>query len=779
MRAAKAQAFGLLVALVASLSGCGAADSPSAIELRSPLWRIVVEPASLALTAHPRRGAPVQVSAPQPGLGPVRDLAHTDTTATWTLDDPPCRVALKLEDDTLHVRLQATEPADIVFPLLGRDAATRAYVLPLFEGSYVPVDHPEWLSFLRDQSPMSTTEGLSMPFLGVDLGQLTLTYILAYPFQNKLTFSALEGRIAADVTHTFGEGPRADDYTVLVRLGPPSPIEPARQYRRYLVDTGSFVSLSDKINQIPGVRKLLGAPHVYLWGAAALSRRDVRSWPSFAAKLLQQSRAAGPSPARRIWQSLPPEARDAVEELASHHSYPYLTGQVADALSALLSRPDFYDQPAWHGLPLPAEAQRLLGTGPAKLPTSDLIRLNSLLLAASFPGEFISPDQWGDGLSVKMMDRLAAAGLDRLWLGLDSWQGGFRHPAAVRKAKQLGYLIGTYDSYASIHHPDEPETWETAQFDLRLYETGAILGPDGKPKPGFQRKGYLLSPIAAKPYVSERVTRLMSDLPERFNSWFIDCDAYGDLQDDYSPDHPMTERDDMQARLDRMAWIRDTYGLVIGSERGAAYAAPALHFAHGMMTPVIGWGDPDLQKDKQSPYYLGAWWPPDGPQVMMKHVPLKPKYRTPYFDPRFRLPLYQTVFHDSLITTHHWGYASLKFTDQVQTVALLELLYNVPPLYHLNLDEFDKHEARITAHYRFFSPLHRELATQPLTDFTWLTPDRLVQRTVFGDRVELVANFTSRSFPYSGTALPPHSLLAHWLTTGATRIFQPSPFSGG
>jgi hypothetical protein len=650
MRAAKAQAFGLLVALVASLSGCGAADSPSAIELRSPLWRIVVEPASLALTAHPRRGAPVQVSAPQPGLGPVRDLAHTDTTATWTLDDPPCRVALKLEDDTLHVRLQATEPADIAFPLLGRDAATRAYVIPLFEGSYVPADHPEWLSFLRDQSPMSTTEGLSMPFLGVDLGELTLTYILAYPFQNRLTFSALEGRIAADVTHTFGEGPRADDYTVLVRLGPPSPIEPARQYRRYLVDTGSFVSLSDKIARIPGVRKLLGAPHVYLWG---------------------------------------------------------------------------------------------------------------------------------DGLSVKMMDRLAAAGLDRLWLGLDSWQGGFLHPAAVRKAKQLGYLIATYDSYASIHHPDEPETWETAQFDLRLYETGAVLGPDGKPKPGFQRKGYRLSPIAAKPYVSERVTRLMSDLPERFNSWFIDCDAYGDLQDDYSPDHPMTERGDMQARLDRMAWIRDTYGLVIGSERGAAYAAPALHFAHGMMTPVIGWGDPDLQKDKQSPYYLGAWWPPDGPQVMMKHVPLKPKYRTPYFDPRFRLPLYQTVFHDSLITTHHWGYASLKFADQVQTVALLELLYNVPPLYHLNLDEFDKHEARISAHYRFFSPLHRELATQPLTDFTWLTPDRLVQRTVFGDRVELVANFTSRSFPYKGTALPPHSLLAHWLTTGATRIFQPSPFSDG
>jgi hypothetical protein len=263
----------------------------------------------------------------------------------------------------------------------------------------------------------------------------------------------------------------------------------------------------------------------------------------------------------------------------------------------------------------------------------------------------------------------------------------------------------------------------------------------------------------------------MQQLPEQFDSWFIDCDAYGDLEDDYSPLHRATQEDDMRARLERMAWIRDTYGLVIGSERGAAYAASVIHFAHGMMTPVVGWGDPDLQKNKASPYYLGTYWPSDGPQIMLKQVPLKPAYRTRYFDPRFRVPLYQTVFNDSLVATHHWGSGSLKFTDQAATTELLELLYDVPPLYHLNLDEFEKHKERIRAHYRFFSPLHKELALLPMTDFTWLTPDRLVQRTIFGDRVELVANLTMHSFLYRGATVPARGILAWWRDSGRTITF--------
>ena len=228
----------------------------------------------------------------------------------------------------------------------------------------------------------------------------------------------------------------------------------------------------------------------------------------------------------------------------------------------------------------------------------------------------------------------------------------------------------------------------------------------------------------------------------------------------------------MKARLRRMAWIRDTYGLVIGSEGGSAYAASTIHFAHGMLTPVIGFGDPDL-KNPQSPYFLGRYWPADAPAVFFKQVPLKPRYYRFYFDPRFRLPIYQTVFHDSVVATHHWSSPSLKFEDQIVEQALLELLYLVPPLYHLNHKEFTRQEARLKAHYVFFSPLHRETALLPLTDFSWLTPDRSIQRTLFGGKIEMVANFSRRPFSYRGIALPARSILAFRRDTGRSQIYTP------
>ena len=48
---------------------------------------------------------------------------------------------------------------------------------------------------------------------------------------------------------------------------------------------------------------------------------------------------------------------------------------------------------------------------------------------------------------------------------------------------------------------------------------------------------------------------MSSQLP--FNSWFIDCDATGEIYDDYTPSHITTQEEDLAARLERMSYIRD------------------------------------------------------------------------------------------------------------------------------------------------------------------------------------------------------------------------------
>ena len=113
----------------------------------------------------------------------------------------------------------------------------------------------------------------------------------------------------------------------------------------------------------------------------------------------------------------------------------------------------------------------------------------------------------------------------------------------------------------------------------------------------------------------------------------------------------------------------------------------------------------------------------------------------------------------------------------VDTVALTELLYMVPPLYHMNLDEFDKHREVMKRHYEFFSPLHRKVGFAQMTDFNWLSADQMLQRSVFDNRVEIVANFSQELRRHKEFEIPARSILAKWIENGKMKMltFKPDP----
>ncbi len=739
-----------------------------------------IDPSTLEVTLQCRNHPEMLVSAAQTNLGRVANADWGGNgkpcKARWSLPDRKVSLTFAAERDRLVVHLLAAEPGEFTFPIIPAGAPAKAWILPLFEGAYAPCADTNWQAFLADGGALNTTADLTMPFIGLEcqssapLRLWTLTCILTNPFNNQLRFArAPDNTLEARLTHQFTRNHPVKEYAVVFELGTNSPVEPARRYRQWLIERGEFVSFTEKVRKTPEAGKLPGAAHIYLWGSEPLDMSDVADWKELARALKAGDAASAPPPARRIWGLLKPEARAVVTQiLEAQWPDRYQKSQLTEALNRLLRQPEFCEAAAWQAVALEPDIASLLASGPGKLSPADLCRLNSHLLAAAFPGLLAEPDAWGNGTSPKMIRQLAAAGLDRLWLGSDGWKGFLDRPQTVAAAKKAGFLIGPYDSYHSIHRPGEPDTWETAQFDAALYETGAIVNADGARRPGFKQKGFLLSPAAARPYVEKRVSALMAAFHP--NSWFIDCDGFGDYFDDYSERHPATQQSDLQARVSRMAWIRDTFGAVVGTEGCSAGVAATVHFAHGVMTPVIGWGDPDLTS-KQSRYYLGSYYPPDEPQVFFKPVPMKEEYRRIYYDPRFRLPLFETVFHDSVIATHHWSFASLKARDEARTVELLELLYQVPPLYHLNLPEFQKRRAQIKRHYEFFSPLHRETALLPLTDFQWLTPDRAAQRAVFGGRIEVVANFGRGSFQYGGARLGPHTLQVTHRVTGQTQNY--------
>jgi len=734
-------------------------------------WRITLDPQTLAMTGTPSGRQGLSISLPQQGLGAVEDLHQDGRHASWRLPGQHLGLTVDLDADEVVLAMTASEVGRVVWPVIGATADHRAYILPLHEGLAIPVADRRWAEFLAGESPLDTIGGLSMPFWGVACSGCTLTYLVTNPFANELVFSAGDGGIAVRCTHAFLANQALKRTGFRIALTGASPVDPARRYRQELIASGRFVTLGQKIEHLPDVAKLLGAAHVYLWGSALIARGDFTDLKRLAAALVAASSATAASSAARLWSLMGAAARTLIASLPQKEWVDaYDKGQCAAEFDRLLSRRDLYTPEAWAGVALPAEAMALVASR-ATLTEAEVGRLNCLLLYSAFPDCLRQVDSWGDGLCPQQLHHFTEAGLDRLWLGSPDWHGLSCRPAVVQQAIAQGYLVGPYDSFNSIQAPGEADTWETSQFDRELYDTGAIVRADGSKRTGFHKKGSMLSPLAAEPWVEKRVSALMEVF--HCNSWFIDCDADGELFDDYSSQHPATQEEDMLARLHRMAWIRDTHKAVIGSEGGKSYAASTIHFAHGMMTPVIGWGDADLTS-RSSPYYLGSYYPPEGPAVFFKQVPMKEAHRRLYADPLFRLPLFEMVFHDSVVSTHQWGYGSLKFEDPGRVRELLELLYGVPPLYHLNLDEWAKRKDVITAHYAVFSPLHREIALLPMSDFRYLSDDHLVQQTLFGQTVEVIANFGDQAFARADLQVPGHALVAHWLgTSRLSRIPQP------
>ena len=60
-----------------------------------------------------------------------------------------------------------------------------------------------------------------------------------------------------------------------------------------------------------------------------------------------------------------------------------------------------------------------------------------------------------------------------------------------------------------------------------------------------------------------------------------------------------------------------------------------------------------------------------------------------------------------------------------------------------------------------------------MTSFEWLTTAGTVQRTTFGDKIEMTANFGPTEFRLGATTLAKDTVQAKWRETGETRTYVP------
>jgi len=210
-----------------------------------------------------------------------------------------------------------------------------------------------------------------------------------------------------------------------------------------------------------------------------------------------------------------------------------------------------------------------------------------------------------------------------------------------------------------------------------------------------------------------------------------------------------------------MAYIRDQYDLVIGSEGGNDFAASDIAFAHGIELQSFSWMDEEMKSNQGSEYYMGKYFNPSGgvAERFAKRIPVKDEYQQLFLEAKYDLPLYSLVYNDSIITTYHWDWSTIKIKGAEQNRMLRELLYNVPPLYHLDQEMWDTYQNSITEHVTVWSKFSKEAVKEEMTDFTYLSENGDVQLCVYGDELFAAANFGDGDFVYMDEIIPPHSVL--------------------
>ncbi|MFJ2537254.1 MULTISPECIES: glycoside hydrolase [unclassified Pseudomonas] len=713
--------------------------SPSSLAetlLENSLWQVQIDPATLALRVTPANSATVQASSGGQAHK-VSQLVRRGNRLDWQWDDGAWSLSVELDQRDLSFSITARDPAELEFLRQPGSAMGKGLIWPLAEGHYVPRADPVWRQFLLGQGEFNTTQDLSLPLWGVEHDGFSLNWLLTNPYNNQLLFSADGDTLALAARHQFTALAPSTPLTFSLYLGAAEPLAGAKRYRQWLIDNGRYETLNSKLEKTPQASKLLGASHVYLWGNDLLGSKDVRNWPALLGQLRGQGELASALRAgmdREALQLL------ATQTVVNRYQQTVLLRGLNRALATQARK-------TWQ-----ARAQ----------PDMQALVDGYAALRAQLATEFVDaltddPKRWGSTLSLDTIKGLQSAGLTRLWLGLgEGWEGGLWHPEAVRAGVAAGYLMAPYDSYETALSRDENPDWTTAHLGDKANVDCAIVLQSGEPKTGFQQSGHYTDPRCVRPLLEQRVKAVSA--AAGFNSWFLDAYATGMVFDSYRPGSTMTQAQNAEGNVQASRWINETLQLPSGSEDGNATTAQGVLFAHGMQTPVIGWGDVDMSKNRDSEYFTGQWYPPEQPAVFFKPVPIKAPYRRIHFDPASRLPLYQAVFHGSVITTHHWLFDSLKLSNVRVENELTQLLYNVPPLYHLSAATLAQRLPLIARQDAFFRPLHERLATQALTGFQWLSEDRQVQQTSFEDGTRLLANFDQASREVQGQTLPGESI---------------------
>ncbi len=343
---------------------------------------------------------------------------------------------------------------------------------------------------------------------------------------------------------------------------------------------------------------------------------------------------------------------------------------------------------------------------------------------------FGAPDVWGNA-SLNFAREAKAAGVEKMIIH------GRASAEEMQAINQLGYLTSEYDNYTDIFQVEPGKEVDAHHDQLPDH---AVLKADGtrmKAWLTWDKKQYMKRcPAFWVPAAKVVIPKVLAERP--FLGRFIDVTTAEDLSECYDPSHPLTRTAKRQCGVDLLTYTR-SLGLVTGGEHGRYWAVPCLDYIEGMQSGgsfswPAGWLLRPKSKDQE---FDNPWGGKFGKWAGYEKWGIGHQYR---------IPLWELVFHDCVVSTWYWGDSSDFVLEAAPEITAkkdaFNILYGTIPLLWANKEGSWTNARDIFLRtYRNTCKLHELIAGKELLSHEFISTDRSLQRTRFADGTQVVVNF--------------------------------------
>lgn len=321
--------------------------------------------------------------------------------------------------------------------------------------------------------------------------------------------------------------------------------------------------------------------------------------------------------------------------------------------------------------------------------------------------------------------------------------------------KKYGYISTQYDNYNDVLNPallskvpnNRVKNCDYTFRRMKDYPDGVQVNKDGCLSGAWALKGFdgkmhnqnTLCPLVALERMQEEIPEILRVFPY-YKGRFIDVYGTG-LSECYSSNHPLTRENCLTVKNEAFNNLGDM-GLIAGTEDGFEDIINNLVYTEGLHSPVYF-------RNRNSGRNHAHIYTKEQTEHIAKYM----------LNPECRVPLWHLVYHENMFAFPYWGDSTEMSPEFIAKKILFACLYGCPPLYSFCAKDFEQLKDSIIYSYKKITSIHKKVAELPMTDFKILKDDYKVQKSVFGDKYEVIVNFSEENYTYKNRLIPPDGLL--------------------